>query len=137
MRIHGSCHCGNLAYVLDWEPDPSSIPARACGCTFCTRHGAVWTAHPGARLRMTVRDPARISHYAFGTRTAQFRVCVDCGVVPVAISRIDERDYAVVNVNTFTDVDRSLLQPQPVDFDGEDEAVRLARRKRHWIGDVA
>ena len=86
---------------------------------------------------MTVRDPARISHYAFGTRTAQFRVCVDCGVVPVAISRIDERDYAVVNVNTFTDVDRSLLQPQPVDFDGEDEAVRLARRKRHWIGDVA
>jgi hypothetical protein len=137
MRIHGSCHCGNIAYTLDWEPDPSAIPARACNCTFCKRHGAVWTAHPGARLRRSVRDAARVSRYAFGTRTAEFLVCADCGVAPLVISRIDGHDYAVVNVNTFTDVDRSLLQLQTVDFEGEDEAERLARRKRHWIGDVA
>lgn len=137
MRIHGSCHCGNIAYVLDWEPDPLSIPARACGCTFCQRHGARWTAHPAARLRTSLRDADRVTAYAFGTGTAEFRVCACCGVVPLAISRIDGRDYAVVNVNTFTDVPPSLLQVQPVDFDGEDETVRLERRKRHWIADVA
>ena len=27
MLIHGSCHCGNIAYELDWTPDPVEIPA--------------------------------------------------------------------------------------------------------------
>jgi RimJ/RimL family protein N-acetyltransferase len=137
MLIHGACHCGNVSFRLAWEPDPASIPARACGCTFCVKHGGVWTSNPAGTLRVKVKDAARMSIYSFGTHTANFHVCSACGVVPVVASVIDGREYAVVNVNAFENVDPSLLRPAPVSFDGEEEGARLARRKRGWIGDVS
>jgi hypothetical protein len=136
MLIHGRCHCGNLSFSLRWEPSPAEIPARACGCSFCTRHGGVWTANPQAALEVVVEDPSRVSRYSFETRTAEFHICTRCGVVPVVTSRIDDRLYAVVNVNTFEGLDPAMLRHAPVSFDNEDTEARLARRKRHWIGRV-
>lgn len=137
MPIHGSCHCGNLAFELDWPGQGgATIPARACTCTFCVKHGAVWTAHAEASLRLRIADPALTSSYAFGTETAVFHVCSRCGAVPVASSDIDGRRYAVVNVNCFDDVDRRLLTVEAVSFDGEREGARLARRVARWIADV-
>jgi len=136
MLIKGKCHCGNIAFSLAWEPDPTEIRARACGCDFCTKPGGVWTAHPAGRLRISVGDPQLLSHYAFGTRTADFLVCARCGIVPVVTSRIDGRLYAVVSVNAFEDVSGTPILRAPADFDDEDEASRLARRKRNWIADV-
>lgn len=137
MPINGRCHCGNIAFTLDWTPEPAELPVRACTCSFCTQHGGVWTSHPSAALSVRVRDAARVSKYAFGTRTAEFHVCAVCGVVPLATSRIDGRLYAVVNVNTFEDVDPSRLRRSASMLDGESEAERLARRQRNWIGSVA
>lgn len=136
MLITGRCHCGNIAFTLDWTPEPAEIPARACTCSFCTQHGGVWTSYPSAALALRVRDAARVSKYAFGTRTAEFHVCAVCGAVPVATSRIDGRLYAVVNVNTFEGVDPSRLRRSASTLDGESEAERLARRQRNWIGNV-
>ena len=85
MIIHGSCHCGNIGFRPDWHPEPSEVPARACSCTFCQKHGGV---------------------------------------------------YAVVNVNTFEDFDPSMFRRASANFDGEDEAIRLARRARGWIPSV-
>ena len=137
MRIQGSCHCGNIRFTLDWGHEPPRIPARACGCTFCTKHGGVWTSSPTGSLRVSVRDPAQVNRYTFGTRTADFHVCTACGVVPVVTSTIGGRTYAVVSVNAFEGVDPALLDRSPADFDGEGEGDRLARRQRNWIADVA
>ena len=136
MRIDGTCHCGNIIFALDWEPSPSKIPARACGCSFCTKHGGVWTSAPRGALKITVKEPALVSRYAFGTRTAEFHVCSRCGVVPVVTSEIEGRLYAVVNVNTFDAVEPALLQSSTANFDGEGTDSRLARRARNWIGNV-
>lgn len=136
MLIHGACHCGNISFALAWEPSPAEIPARACGCSFCVKHGGVWTSNPHAALKIAVKDPALVSTYAFGTRTAEFHVCARCGVVPVVTSKIEGRLYAVVNVNTFNGVDSALLRRSPADFDGEGTDSRLARRARNWIGNV-
>jgi hypothetical protein len=73
---------------------------------------------------------------AVATRTAVFHICSRCGVAPVVTSEIDGHLYAVVSVNAFNDVEQSLLRRAPISFDGEDEAFRLARRKRNWIRDV-
>jgi hypothetical protein len=136
MLITGSCHCGNIGFTLDWQPEPAEIPARACGCSFCVKHGGVWTSCPTGHLRIAVTRPERVSRYEFGTRTAQFHVCLDCGIVPLVTSRIVERMYAVVSVNAFDNVDAGRLKRIPASFDGESEGDRLARRQRNWIGSV-
>ena len=136
MRIRGRCHCGNIAFHLDWEPDPAEIPARACDCTFCSKHGGVWTSNPMASLAVQVENPSLVTRYAFGTKTATFHVCGRCGVVPVATSRIDGRTYAVVSVNAFENVDPALLKRRPVTFEAEDVDSRLERRRRNWIANV-
>ena len=137
MLIQGGCHCGNISFKFNIEPDPAEIPARACGCSFCVKHGGVWTSNPSASLRVNVKDSSAVSPYEFGTRTAQFHICTRCGIVPVVTSELDGRLYAVVSVNAFENVDPAMLKHAPANFDGESEDVRLARRKRNWIGDVA
>jgi hypothetical protein len=136
MLIHGKCHCGNISFSLAWEPDPAEIPVRACTCSFCTKHGGLWTSNPNGALEVVVKDPSLVSKYVFGTRTAEFHICARCGIVPVVTSRIDYRLYAVVSVNAFEDVNRSLLRRAPASFDGEGTGSRLARRKRNWIANV-
>jgi hypothetical protein len=134
--IQGSCHCGNVSFELAWDPDPAEIQARACGCSFCMKHGGVWTSNPKGALRVTVQDPAHLEKYAFGTRTADFHICRRCGVVPLVTSEIDGRTYAVVSVNAFNNVDRSKVRVAPISFDGEETSSRLDRRRRNWIPDV-
>ncbi len=136
MLISGSCHCGNITLQLDWTPEPLEIPARACTCSFCTKHGGVWTSCPTGELTVAIDDPASVSRYAFGTETAQFHVCARCGVVPVVTSAIEGTTYAVVNVNVLQGLDDVLLKRAAATFDGESEKLRLARRKRNWIARV-
>ncbi len=136
MLIHGGCHCGNIRFALEWIPEPPLIPARVCGCSFCRKHGGVWTSSSGGVLTVRIADAALVQRYAFGTRTADFHVCRTCGAVPLVTSRIDGELYAVVSVNALEGVDPALLHLTPADFEAETEATRLARRKRNWIARV-
>lgn len=136
MLISGSCHCGNIRFELLWQPEPTTIPARACTCSFCTKHGGVWTSCPTGSLTVMIAEPASAARYVFGTKTAQFHICTKCGVVPVVSTEIGRTLYAVVNVNAFQGVDRSLLTHASASFDAEDEQSRLSRRKRNWTPNV-
>lgn len=136
MLITGSCHCGNISFALDWQPAPTEIPARACTCLFCMKHGGVWTSCPTGSLAVRVRDSERVSAYAFGTKTAQFHVCSICGIVPVVTSTIEGTDHAVVSVNAIDNIKPEMLRRGSVSFDGEGTGDRLARRQRHWISRV-
>jgi hypothetical protein len=72
----------------------------------------------------------------FGTETATFHICTRCGTVPIVTSEIANHLYAVVNVNTFENLDPSRLRRGTASFDGEDIDSRLARRRKNWIADV-
>jgi hypothetical protein len=122
--------------VLDWPGDPSDIVARECSCTFCIKHGGVWTSNPAARILVTFRQADAVSKYVFGTQTATFHVCSRCGAVPLVTSEIANRLYAVVNVNTFENIDLARLRRQPANFEDEEQQSRLTRRQRNWISDV-
>jgi hypothetical protein len=136
MLISGRCHCGNISFALDWAPEPSEIVARACTCSFCRKHGGVWTACPTGSLKVNVVEPSLVSKYSFGTKTADFHICSRCGIAPVVTSCIEGRLYAVVSVNAFEGVEPSLLRRASATFDGESEEARLARRKLNWIANV-
>lgn len=136
MLITGGCHCRNIAFTVACEPDPTTILARRCTCCFCTKHGAVWTSISSASLRVSINEPALLTRYVFDTCTAQFHICTQCGVVPLATSEIEDRLYAIVNARAFDDFDDSLLHYASANFDGESENRRLLRRKQNWIANV-
>ncbi len=131
-QIHGSCHCGNVSFVFNWPDSGGFIPVRACGCSFCQKHRGVWTSNPQGRVELSIDDPARVQRYRFGTKTADFHICSECGVAPIVTCEIDNSEYAVVNVNCFDNVDRAELEESATDFEGEATEDRLARRKRNW-----
>src|SRR5689334_22176203 len=131
-RIHGSCHCGNIRFTFDWPGLEPSIPVRACGCALCTKHRAVWTSHPNGRFYLLIADEKQVTRYRFGTKTADFHICLTCGVIPIVTCLIEGTQYAVVNVNTFDNVDRSQLVETATDFEGETTENRVARRRRNW-----
>jgi len=135
-RIEGSCHCRNIHFILLWPASDPDIPVRQCSCTFCVKRGGSWTSHRSAELLAEVDTPSSVSKYRFGTTTANFYVCSVCGVVPFVTSEIDGSSYAVVNVNSFDNVDPSLLSCSSTNFDGEDSDERLERRRRNWIPNV-
>ena len=64
-------------------------------------------------------------------------MCKTCGIVPIVTCVIDGKRYAVVNVNTFDDADRSELAEAPSNFEGESTEDRLARRRRNWTPEQA
>lgn len=136
MKIIGACHCGNISFAVNWPGSGAEIPVRACGCTFCRKHGGVWTSHRNADLDAKYIDESAISRYKFGTETAEFYVCSGCGVVPFVISEIENRMYAVVNVNTFENIDSSSLVRSSADFEGESTDGRLKRRQQNWISNI-
>ena len=68
-----------------------------------------------------------------GTRTADFLVCAQCGILTLVCCDIEGARYAVVNVNTFENVEVDELERSRTSFEGEDLDSRLARRLRTWM----
>jgi hypothetical protein len=137
MRINASCHCGNIRVVFDRPESGPAISVRACGCALCTKHGAAWTSDPNGRFHLRIADHSRVTRYRFGTKTADFHVCATCGAIPIVTCTIEGTRYAVFNVNTFEDIDRSQLVATATDFEGETTENRLARRRRNWTPEAA
>jgi hypothetical protein len=131
-EIRGSCHCRNIRFSLDWPDTGPTIPVRACGCSFCRKHGGVWTSNPRGRFRLQVADASKAAPYRFGTESADFHVCAVCGVAPIVTCVLDGARFAVVNANTFDNVERTDLSVAAADFEGETMETRLARRRRNW-----
>ncbi|MGR8949559.1 MAG: GFA family protein [Gammaproteobacteria bacterium] len=134
--IDGACHCGNVRYELSWPAHEFPITTRECSCSFCQKHGAVYTSHPRSALTLHISDEDKVVRYRFGHETADFIICRSCGSLMCAISHIDGHDYAVINVNNFENIDAAELVHSVTDFDLESIAVRLARRKKKWTPDV-
>jgi hypothetical protein len=131
IQLEGTCHCANIAIVLETEQDPRSLPLRACDCSFCRRHGARTTADPNGRARIGIRDRSLVSLYEFGLRTARMVVCARCGMYCAAVLRDGERAWAVQNANLF--LHPAFDRPaQPVSYEGETAEQRIARRKKLW-----
>lgn len=132
MQLLGRCHCGNVSYDFETPLGLAGLPLRACQCTFCRGHAALSTADPAGSLRIAVQDPSELQRYRFGLGVTEFLICRRCGVYLLAMSEIDGSLYAVLNANSLERRTEITTQPQPMDYDGEDAAGRLARRKTRW-----
>jgi len=130
--LEGGCHCGNLRYRFETALAPDQLPRRACQCSFCRLHGALSTSDPAGRVSFRVADPARVTRYRFGLKTADFLICATCGIYVGAVMAGGGRQWAILNANTLDDAAR-LTQPETrMDYSAENESQRIARRKARW-----
>jgi hypothetical protein len=130
--FEGGCHCGNLIYVFEASAPLAVLGLRADQCSFCRAHAARNTSDPNGTMRIEVRDEAKLSRYRFGLKTADFLLCQECGVYIGALMEDGGRMWFTVNVNSFRDRPSDNIAAVPHDFDGEDVAGRIARRKEKW-----
>lgn len=136
MKLTGACHCQGISYDLSWPDHARPAPARRCGCSYCTRFGAIWTSHPEAALALRVASAPLEKRYRFGTGTADFLFCRRCGVVIAALDGNSGSTKAVVNINTLDPGQDIDFIHSDSDYDNEPEQARLARRAANWISTV-
>ncbi len=130
--LPGRCHCGNITLVYETAVAPAETEVRACACGFCRRHGALSVSDPQGRLRIAVADPQRLIRYRFALGTADFLICADCGVYAAAVLAEGDAAWAVLNLNLLDARADFTRAPRVADYDREDAAARVGRRKAKW-----
>jgi hypothetical protein len=118
MILRGACHCGQVEVAFETATPVADLPLRACGCSFCRRHGTKAVADPNGRLTISA-PPNGLNRYRFGLRTADYLICRTCGayiaaVISTAIPGLADR------------------HAEPVDYDRESAEDRRARRLTTW-----
>ena len=135
FQAAGGCHCGNIRYVVELPVAIGDIPARHCSCSYCTRHGAIYGAHPHAHLVVAIRDQQAATRYQFASKTTDFLICTRCGIPTLVLDEIEGEIYALLKLNTL---DEPLAYPNAprMSMEGEDVSERRNRRQQTWIGEV-
>ncbi len=131
--LRGGCHCGNISVEFETLVAPGMLPLRACGCSFCRRHGARTTSDPAGHLRVSVRDPDLLLRYRFALGITDFLICKGCGTYVAATMDAAARRIGVVNVNVLDEREPFLRQAEPVYYVREDVEQRMARRLLAWM----
>ena len=67
----------------------------------------------------------------FGSRSADFLVCRECGVYVAAVMTSRRGQFATVNVNVIRNL-AALPAASPVSYDGESAEQKIARRELRW-----
>jgi hypothetical protein len=109
MRIDGACHCGNIAFEAEVDPET----ARICHCTDCqTMSGSLFRANiqaDGATFRLVRGSPKiYIKTADSGNQRAQ-AFCPDCGTGLYATSPTNPTSYGL-RVGTIAQ--RAMFRPK-------------------------
>jgi hypothetical protein len=131
-EYHGACHCGALRFRYGTARPPQSWSVRACSCSFCRAHGVISTSDPAGTLLFSTSEEGPLQRYSFGSRSAHFLVCRNCGVYIGATMSAETGRFGIVNLRTLQPIPQGLPDPIATDFDGESLEVRLARRAKNW-----
>jgi hypothetical protein len=129
--LRGSCHCGALRVEFRTAVRPEAIPVRACQCSFCRRHRTRTVADPSGRVMFTEDGTGAAVRYRFALETADYLICGRCGVYMGAVVSADGACFAIVNAPVLDEHGR-FGRAEPVVYDHEDAAARLARRRANW-----
>jgi hypothetical protein len=128
----GRCHCGAVGFEYRTEKPVSEWPVRACQCSFCLRHGAVYTSDPAGSVRFEHEDATKLSRYRFGQKTADFVFCGRCGGYLGAITEEGGQALMVLCLNAFDPRPEGLPAAQPMSYEGESRGERDSRRAARW-----
>ena len=129
---YGKCHCGAVGFEYRTGQSPDTWPVRACQCSFCLKHGGVYTSDPVGSVRFTQADATLLSRYRFGHKTADFVFCGRCGGYLGAVTGEGGQTFAVLSIRALDPQPTGLPEPQPMSYEGETSGSRNTRRAARW-----
>ena len=116
VTYHGSCHCGLVQFsVRKTHPIKTLVD---CDCSMCRRQGFLHTPVEDDELEI-LSGESRLSAYQFGSKTAKYWFCPDCGCNPFNRSRNNPQRYSV-NVRCLDEFDELLASTDIWFVDGHD-----------------
>ena len=123
MKIDGGCHCGNITYTAEVEPDRVGI----CHCTDCqTLSGTAFRVSvPAAKADFHLKGELKIyiKTAESGAKRAQ-GFCPECGT-PIYSAAVS--DPQVFNIRVGTARQRAELRPKTQGW---------CRSARDWLNDL-
>jgi hypothetical protein len=128
----GRCHCGALCFEYRTGKPVEEWPVRACQCSFCLKHAAVYTSDPAGAVRWMHADASQLARYRFGQKTADFLFCRRCGGYLGAVAEEGGQPLVVLNLRAFDPPPEGLPPSQPMSYEGEATGERNARRSARW-----
>jgi hypothetical protein len=105
MTLHGSCHCGAIAFEVEGEIES----ALECNCSICQRKGSkLWFVPRSALKLKTPEDATRV--YTFNKHLLKHRFCPVCGIHPYAEGRDRKgNEMAAINIRCLEDIDLASI----------------------------
>jgi hypothetical protein len=107
---------------------------RACDCSFCRKHGAVYVSDPAGRLSVSAHEGS-LRKYRQGSGIADFLLCGQCGVLVAVIFEHEGRLHAAVNVGCL-EANHGFGIPVPASPQTLSAEERASRWLDLWIPDV-
>ncbi len=102
--LAGRCRCGRVQTTFTITCAASDCSPRACDCSFCQKHGAVWVSDPHGALRVDARDASDLRRYRQGSDTADMLLCVHCGVLVAVVFAHRDGQFGAINAGCLDDV---------------------------------
>ena len=129
----GSCHCGAIRVQLKSATPAAKLAVRACQCGFCTRHGVISVCDPKGKATIEF-DEDSLVRYQFASFTSEYIVCANCGTYVGAFLRDGKgrKGWSIANVRGLALAEFADRAPEKVEYEGEEDEARIARRKANW-----
>lgn len=127
----GQCHCGAIRATLEATKPAAELQARACQCSFCTRHGAMTVSDPAGRATFEIARAA-LNRYQFETRTGTSLLCARCGMYAGVVLEDEGKVWSAINVRGLAVPEFKDRVAERVVYEGENPQARVARRKQKW-----
>jgi hypothetical protein len=130
MKIEGRCHCGNLRYVAEVDPDKVEV----CHCTDCqTLSGSAFRvvapAQPGTFKLVSGEPKTYVKTAESGNRRVQ-AFCPNCGTSLYAHALAGDPHIRppIVGLRVGAIVQRAQLTPK---------TQYWTRSRQHWVTEMA
>jgi len=131
MEYRGQCHCGKLKASFETGKTPEALGVRTCQCAFCRAHGAINISDPEGITTIDAA-PEDVKRYTFALRTADFLLCINCGVYIAAVMGEGDKIVSTLNVVGLRMDEFLGIEEAPMEYGAETTERRIARRIEKW-----
>ena len=134
-KYSGGCHCGNIAFEMEFTDKPASYNPRVCDCDFCRENAASYLSDPGGKLIINIANENNLSKYHQGSEIPDFLVCKICGVLVGVCYEEQECLYSAINSKAIENAadfgPETAVSPKTLN-----DQDKIQRWKNSWFSSV-